>query len=269
MGMRQPDMQLGELMETDVVTVNIADDQEAVANRVAQLDLLAIPVVDDEYHMLGIITHDDVIDVFTEEATEDAHRAAAVEPLEETYLRTGILMLSWKRGIWLAILFFFAAVTAWALRLYEQRLESVAWLAWFIPLIISSGGNTGSQSSTLIITGLVRSHLALSDWFHVICRELLMGLVLGSGLALLGLAVSMLFGSTLGWQAMLVVPLTLVLVVIAGTFTGSVLPLVFEKLGWDPALMSNPFVTGIIDILGIVIYMNVALLVVGRKILGE
>lgn len=262
-GMRHPDTRLSELMETDVVTVKIDDDQEVVANKVAQLDLLAIPVVDEEYRMLGIITHDDVIDVFHEEATEDAHRSAAVEPLEETYLRTGILTLSWKRGIWLAILFFFAALTAWALQQYEDRLKSIYWLAWFIPLVISSGGNTGSQSSTLIITALVRGHLTLSDWFVVVRRELMMGIVLGSVLALMGLLVSLMFGGALGWQAMLVLPLTLILVVVAGTLTGSVLPLLFQRLGWDPALMSNPFVTGIIDILGIVIYMNVAYWVLG------
>lgn len=256
---RTPDTILSTIMETDVVTANIDDDQEEVANKVARMDLLAIPVVDAEYRMLGIITHDDVIDVVHEEATEDAHRSVAVEPLEETYLRTGIFTLSWKRGIWLAILFFFAALTAWALRQYKVRLEEVYWLAWFIPLVISSGGNTGSQSATLVITALVRGHLTLSDWLQVVVRELLMGLLLGGGLAILGLVVSyMFFGTSLGWQAMIVLPVTLILVVVAGTLTGSVFHLIFERLGWDPAMMSNPFVTGIIDILGIVIYMNVA-----------
>lgn len=256
--MRHPETQLGELMESDVVSVGVDEDQEEVANRVAQMDLLAIPVVDPEYRMLGIITHDDVIDVVKDEATEDAHRSAAVEPLEETYLRTGILLLSWKRGIWLSILFFFAALTAWALRMYDSRLESITWLAWFIPLVISSGGNTGSQSATLIITALVRGHLKVSDWFRVVARELAMGLVLGTALAIMGLFVSLLFGASLAWQAMLILPVTLILVVVAGTLTGSTLPLLFQKLGWDPALMSNPFVTGIIDLVGIVIYMTVA-----------
>jgi magnesium transporter len=240
------------------------EDQEDVANKVARLDLLAIPVVDQQHKMLGIITHDDVIDVVRKEATEDAHRIAGVDPLDVTYLRTSILTLTWKRGIWLGLLFFFALLTAFALENYEGEFQRWVWLVPFIPLVISSGGNTGSQSATLIITALSRGHITLGDWAKVMVRELIMGLLLGSGLALLGLVVSWFFVPPgLGPIAMAVVPLTLLLVVVSGTITGSVLPMLFEKLGWDPAMMSNPFVAGIIDILGILIYVNVALRFLG------
>ena len=259
-GMRQPDTRLTDIMETDLVTCDVLEDQEEVANKVAKMDLLAIPVVDNQHTMLGIITHDDVINVVRREATEDAHRIAAVDPLDATYLRTSILTLTWKRGIWLGILFFFALLTAFALESYEEPFKKWVWLVPFIPLVISSGGNTGSQSATLIITALSRGHISLRDWLRVVLRELVMGLLLGAGLAVLGLAVSFFFvPAEVESLALLVVPLTLLLVVVCGTLTGSVLPLVFERLGWDPAMMSNPFVAGIINILGILIYVNVAL----------
>ena len=263
-GMRQPETRLADIMETDLITCDVLDDQEDVANEVAKMDFLAIPVVDNQHKMLGIITHDDIIDVVRKEATEDAHRIAAVDPLDATYLRTSILTLTWKRGIWLGILFFFALLTAFALESYEEPFKQWVWLVPFIPLVISSGGNTGSQSATLIITALSRGHITLRDWLRVVFRELVMGLLLGTGLALLGLAVSFMFvPADIGTTALWVVPLTLLFVVLCGTLTGAILPLVFEKLGWDPAMMSNPFVAGIIDILGILIYVNVALRFLG------
>ena len=258
-GMKRPETRLSEMMETDLVTCDPMDDQEEVADQVAKLDLLAIPVVDSSRKMLGIITHDDIIDVVRREATEDAHRIAAVDPLDSTYLKTSIFTLTWKRGIWLMILFFFALLTAFALERYESNLARWVWLVPFIPLVISSGGNTGSQSATLIITALSRGHIQLEDWLRIIVRELCMGLLLGAGLGMLGLAVSFFFADVPNPRDALVLPLTLLFVVVAGTLTGSILPLVFERLGWDPALMSNPFVAGIIDIVGIVIYMNVAI----------
>ncbi|MDA7929098.1 magnesium transporter, partial [Mariniblastus sp.] len=135
-GMKQPETLLHQVMETNLVTVDVLDDQEDVANQVAKMDLLAIPVVDNQHKLLGIITHDDVIDVVQEEATEDAHRIGAVDPLDESYLRTSVFTLTWKRGIWLAILFFFALLTAIAIREYESEIEKWVWLALFIPLII-------------------------------------------------------------------------------------------------------------------------------------
>ena len=264
--MKAVETRICDIMETDLTIVSVMDDQEDVAAKVAKMDLLAIPVVDESRRLIGIITHDDVIDVFQEEATEDAHRSAAVEPLDESYLRTSVVTLSWKRGIWLTILFFCALLTAIALEQYEERLKVLYWLVPFIPLIISSGGNSGSQSATLIITALSRGHIKLSDWLRVILRELLMGLLLGLGLAVMGLVASIFFipdDPAIGPMAIFVVPVTLILVVLCGTLTGSILPLIFERLGLDPAMMSNPFVAGIVDILGIIIYMTVAAILVG------
>jgi magnesium transporter len=213
--------------------------------------------------MLGIVTHDDVIDVMREEAVEDAQRIAGVAPLEESYMRTSIFTLSWKRGMWLTILFFTALSTAFALQAYAHDIEAYAWLVLFIPLVISSGGNSGNQTATLVITALATGDVQLRDWFRVIRRELVMGLLLGGFLAMFGfLAALIVAGDMLSGG---VVAVTLVLVVLAGTLAGSMLPLFFKRLGLDPALMSNPFVAGIVDILGIVIYMNVALLLLSLR----
>jgi magnesium transporter len=261
--MTHPETHLAELMETDVAAVDVLDDQEVVASKVARYDLLAIPVVDDEHRMLGIVTHDDVIDVMREEAVEDAQRIAGVAPLEESYMRTSIFTLSWKRGVWLTILFFAAISTAFALQAYLHAIEAYAWLVMFIPLVISSGGNSGNQTATLVITGLATGDVQLRDWLRVIRRELMMGLLLGGFLALFGFVAAALVAQDLLSGG--VVAVTLVLVVLAGTLAGSILPLFFKRLGLDPALMSNPFVAGIVDILGIVIYMNVALLLLSLK----
>ncbi|MCA9191373.1 MAG: magnesium transporter [Planctomycetales bacterium] len=250
------DRTIGDLMDTDVLTVDAHEDQQHVARIVAKYDLLAIPVVDSERHMLGIITHDDVIDVVMEEAAEDVQRIAAVDPLEDSYVRTPILTLGWKRGMWLGILFFAGLFTALALKHYQVWLDEYNWLVLFIPLVIGSGGNSGSQSSTLIITAMATGDVKTSDWMQIIIREVATGLLLGSFLGLLGFGPALYLAPNLISAA--IVPITIVVVVICGTLTGASLPLLFQKIGWDPALTSNPFVAGINDILGIVVYVNVA-----------
>ena len=260
-GMRQPDTRLHDIMESDLVLAHVDEDQEDVANKVAKMDLLAIPVVDSQHKLLGIITHDDVIDVVREEATEDAHRIGAVDPLDESYLRTSLLTLSWKRGIWLSLLFFFALITTIALDNYESVMVKWKWLMAFIPLVISSGGNSGSQSATLIITALSRKHVEVSDLAKVVVRELSVGLLLGGALAAMGFIASLfIIPAGLAASAFFIIPLTLLAVVICGTLIGSVLPIAFESIGWDPAIMSTPLVAGIVDIIGIVIYVNLAIM---------
>jgi magnesium transporter len=254
----RPETRLADLMKTDVVTVNAHDDQGTVAHKVAFYNVMAIPVVDDNNHMLGIITHDDVIDVVREEAAEEMQKIAAVEPLNDSYLRTPLMILSWKRGIWLLILFFAALSTAFALKSYQAELDRYGWLVLFVPLVISSGGNSGSQSSTLIISALATKDIDLSDWSKIIRRELVMGLVLGGVMGVFGYFCALILAPTAG-DAM-VIPVTILSVVICGTCMGSMLPLMFKRLGWDPALMSNQFVAGLSDLLGILIYVNVALL---------
>jgi magnesium transporter len=261
----KPDRLVSEMMETDLIVVHTADPSEEVTQKVAKYDLHAIPVVDDHERLVGIITHDDVIDAFRQEATEDAQRSAAVAPLEAGYMQTNIVTLWWKRGVWLTVLFVTAMFTASALQYYEGQLERWKWLVLFIPLIMSSGGNSGNQSATLIITALTTGNVTLRDWYRIFWRELRVGLLLGMMLAAAGFLVAWIqtFGphesdSYFWWP--LVVPLTLVLVVTCGAISGSLLPLLFKRLGLDPALMSNPFVAGISDILAIVIYMTVAVL---------
>lgn len=254
----KPATPIADLMESDMVVALVTDDQEEVARKVARFDLLAIPVVDDERRMLGIITHDDVMDVFREEATEDAHLAGAVGPLEQSYLQTHLMTLSWKRGIWLVILFATGALTALAMRHYHGIQEQWIWLGWFVPLIISSGGNSGSQSATLVITAMATGDIGLKDWMRVVWRELLIGLMLGSFLSMIGFAAAWAILGNPHQAAIL--PITLLMVVVCGTLSGSILPLVFRRVGLDPALMSTPFVAAIIDVVGIVIYMNIAMI---------
>ena len=255
-----PTRTLGDMMESDLIVAQVSDDQESVAEQVEHYNLLAIPVVDNR-KLLGIITHDDVIDVVREELAEDAQRIAAVAPLEEEFLRIGLLELSWKRGIWLTILFFAALLTAFALRHYELELERYAWLVWFIPLIISAGGNSGSQSATLVITAMTSGHVRFRDWPQVIRREVVVSLLLGGFLAAIGMVVAVMIAPSP--RDALVIPLTLISVIVCGCLCGGALPIIFKRIGLDPAMMSNPFVAGIIDILGIVIYINIARLLLG------
>ena len=254
----KPETRLADVMERDLVTVEVTDDQEVVADKVAAFDFLAIPVVDHEQHLLGIITHDDVIDVLREEAEEDAYRAAAVEPLQDSYLQTSFMRLAWNRGIWLVILFGAALLTAYALKSYRLEIDQITWLVFFLPLIISSGGNTGGQSATLIIRALSNKDITLADSNRVIVRELLTGLALGAVLACLGYFVGILILEDPSHSELMVVPITLLIVVLFGAFCGATLPLLFRRLGVDEALMSTPFVTVLIDIGGIVIYMTIA-----------
>lgn len=258
----KPDRKLAELMEPEVIHAQVTEDQEEVLRKMADYDLLAIPVVDDTLQLVGIITHDDILDVVLEEAEEDAYRAAAVEPLEESYLQTPILTLSWKRGVWLTILFGGALFTVMTLSQFQEELNKYAWLVPFIPLVISTGGNTGNQSATLIIMALNKGDVSIRDWFTVLRREVLMGLILGSLLCFLGFGIAMFEAPSL-WAA-LVVPITVIAVVLAGTLVGSMLPLLFKRMNLDPALMSNPFVAGIIDLVGILIYMSVTILLLGE-----
>ncbi|QDT73734.1 magnesium transporter [Lacipirellula limnantheis] len=254
-----PDELVTDLMQRDLVTVEATDDQEAVASKVADYNFMAIPVVDHEHHLVGIITHDDVIDVLREEAEEDAYRAGAIAPLEESYLSTPIHTLSWKRGMWLSALLAASFLTVFALKSFNKTLDAVGWLALFLPLIVSCGGNSGGQSATLVITALTSGDLTIKDWWRVLRRELSMGLLLGAWLGSIAYVGALLVVDEPTAGELLVIPITLLLVVTCSTIVGGALPLIFRRLGLDPALMSNPFVAGIIDITGILIYLTVCI----------
>ena len=254
----RPTALVADLMQTDIISVLVEEPQEEVVQKLARFDFLAIPVVDDQNRLVGIITHDDVLDAVRQDATDEAQRIAAVAPLGESYLQAGLATMTWKRGGWLTILFATAAVTTTVL---ARRPTTAPWLIDFIPLVMASGGNSGSQSATLVITAMSTGDCRLSDWPQILRREFMLGILLGLLLAVPGYLLALLYAPTP--SAALVIPLTILGVVMLGTLVGSVLPLMFRSLGLDPALMSNPFVSAIVDVVGILLYMSVAMLVLG------
>ena len=256
----RPTSLVGDLMQRDVISVRMDEPQDKVVEQLARFDFIAVPVVDDQNRLVGIVTHDDVLDAVRQEATDEAQMSAAIAPLGEGYLEAAITSMTWKRGVWLAILFATAAVTAMVLSNWEPA-ESQLWLVAFIPLVVASGGNSGNQSATLVITALSTGDCRLSDWKRILKREFVLGLVLGAILAVPGYLLALVYAPT-PLQA-LVIPATILCVVLVGALVGSVLPLLFRSIGLDPALMSNPFVSAIVDVVGIVVYMGLAMLVLG------
>lgn len=252
-----PETRLADVMTRSVISVRVDDDQEFVASELARYDFIAIPVVDNQNRLVGIITHDDVLDVVQQEATEDAHRLGAVEPLEDSYLTTSLLTLTWKRGIWLVLLLGAALATASILRGFEETSISFPWMILFLPLVLASGGNAGSQSATLVIRLLAVEQIDRRQQWQIFTREFSLAMLLGGGLAILG------FGSTLLFEGIpeaVVVGVTVFLVVMLGTVTGAMLPLLFKSLGMDPALMSNPLIAAMVDVFGVITYFGVAML---------
>ncbi|HUG93117.1 MAG TPA: magnesium transporter [Planctomycetaceae bacterium] len=254
----RPDAKLADIMTRDVITVRVDQDREIAAQELARFDFIAIPVVDSQNRLVGIVTHDDVLDVLQEEATEDVQRLGAVEPLEGSYLDTPLLTLTWKRGVWLVLLLFAALATAGVLKGYEEVSAEFDWMILFIPLVLASGGNAGSQSATLIIRMVALGETSAQTTLRVATRELMLACILGGGLATLGFVIAL---PLVAAQHAAVVAGTVFLVVVMGTVTGAMLPLAFKRLGMDPALMSNPLIAALVDVLGVIIYYNVALLV--------
>ena len=254
----KPTALVSDLMQRDMIRVRMDEPQDKVVEQLARFDFIAIPVVDDQNRLVGIVTHDDVLDAVRQDATDEAQMSAAIAPLGEGYLEAGIASMTWKRGVWLAILFATAAVTAMVLANWKSP---HTWLVAFIQLVIASGGNSGNQSATLVITALSTGDCRLSDWKRILRREFALGLLLGSILAIPGYVLALAYAPT-PVQA-LVIPATILSVVLVGSMVGSVLPLVFRSIGLDPALMSNPFVSAIVDVVGIVVYMGLAMVVLG------
>lgn len=248
-----------------LVTVDANESREEAVKQVEKYDFIAIPVIDEQNgKMLGVITHDDVLDAAVEELVEDAHLSAGVDPLnDETYLGSNLWLLARKRFTWLAILLFGAITTAMILKLFNNVSDRVAWLVAFLPMIVSTGGNSGGQSATLVITALATGEITLSDWKRIMSRELLMGLILGLAMAGCGLINALLiYGSSVPTLQLLLVPLAVLCVVFFSNLTGALLPLFFQKMRLDPALMSNPFVAGVSDTLGTFIYMLLATILI-------
>lgn len=253
----RPDALVRDLMNSDIISVNVTDDQEVVANKMARYDFIAMPVVDDQGRLVGIITHDDVLDVMQEEATEDVHRLGGVAPLEEGYLSTHFFTLAWKRGIWLVLLLVAGFGTSSLLNLYDGVTERYEWLVWFLPLVLASGGNSGSQSATLIIRAMSLGELTKANQARIVRREFLTGMLLGTAMGVLAFVFAVQY---VPWLSALVVASTIALVVTLGTTNGSLLPIILRQLGFDPAIMSNPLIASLSDAMGVLIYYNVALL---------
>ena len=249
-------------------------DREDVARLIARHDLLAVPVIDKAGHLLGIVTFDDVIDTIIEESTEDVQKFGGMEATGEPYLQIGLGEMIRKRGGWLAVLFISEMLTASVMQHFEGELEKALVLTLFIPLIMSSGGNSGSQATSLLIRSLALRDVKLSDWWRVMLRELPTGLLLGAGLGAIGL-VRIVLWQKLGiydygehWILVaLTVATALVGVVMFGSVAGSMLPFVLQRAGFDPASASAPFVATLVDVTGLMIYFSVALMILRGTLL--
>ncbi|MEY3245773.1 MAG: magnesium transporter [Bacteroidota bacterium] len=262
-----PDRLVSELTDGRYIELNVYDDQEK-ANQVFKMNnRVALPVVDNNNFLLGIVTIDDVLWVANEEFSEDMQKMGGTEALEEPYLEISIFKLFKKRVGWLIVLFLGEMLTATAMANYELALDKALILSLFIPLIISSGGNTGSQASSLIIQALTVGEVTIADWWSVMRREIISGLLLGAVLGLIGffrvVLWSQIFPEVYGAHYLLiasVVGVSLIGVVLFGTISGSMLPIALKKLGADPAVSSAPFVATLVDVTGVIIYFNCAYL---------
>lgn len=267
-----PKQLVSEIMVREVVKADEELDQEALSRMFAEHDLTVIPIVNGDGVMKGIVTVDDIVDVVQEEATEDAQKFGGMEALETPYLQSRRREMIKKRGTWLTVLLVGEMLTATALGFFEADIQRAAVLTLFIPLIISSGGNSGSQASTLVIRAMALGEVRPADWWRVMRRELVTGLALGGVLGVIGMIRVAGWGATGGYGdhyvlVGLTVGFSLVGVVLFGTLAGSMLPFVLRRLGADPASASAPFVATLVDVSGLVIYFALAHLFLGGTLL--
>jgi len=252
-----------EIMHPDVISVRVDEDQEQVAAKLAKYDFLAIPVVDEQHRLVGIITHDDVLDVVTDEATEDALHMGAVGAMMESHLEAPFVTVWRKRALWLAALFIAELFTFTALASFEDAIKAIVALSLFVPLCISTGGNSGSQAATLTTRALALGQVTPRQWWRVLRHEFFMGVALGVTLGCIGFVraaltpASVLDGADRMMLA-LVIALAVASICLWGTLVGSMLPLLFKGFGLDPGYSSSPFVATFVDVTGIVIYFSIA-----------
>jgi magnesium transporter len=259
----RPNTLVSEVMESDIVSVRVDEDREQVANKMARYDFLSIPVIDASGRLVGIVTHDDVMDVVVEAATDDAHMMGAVQPIEGEYLEISLGSMWFSRFIWLACLFLTGMLTFSVMAHFSSLLERSAVLSLFLPLLLATGGNTGSQAATLVTRAMALGQVQPSTWRRVIRHELAVGICLGLSLGVMGFARTLLVGdTTLGnvnrWELAAVIAVTVSVICLWGTLVGSMLPLIFKRLGFDPALACSPFVATLCDVTGITIYFTIA-----------
>jgi len=260
-----PDKKVEDLMDGRFIALNAYDDQETANESFKMNNRVALPVVSNTNKLLGIVTIDDVLWMANEEFSEDMQKMGGTEALDEPYLETPVIKLFKKRVVWLIVLFLGELLTASAMKYFEGEIAKAVVLVLFIPLIISSGGNSGSQASTLVIQALAVGEVTLSDWWKVMRREIIQGLMLGTALGIIGFVRIALWNSIFPeiygahWNEIgLAVGFSLIGVVLWGTLSGSMLPLVLKKLGADPAVSSAPFVATLVDVTGLVIYFSTA-----------
>ncbi len=253
----QPEQTIGELMTREVVSVQTGDDQEDVARLIQRYDFLAVPVVDTEERLVGIITVDDVIDILEEEATKDIYALGGVQSGGDNYFQTNLLIVARKRVVWLSVLLIANTFTTAVIKSQEDLIQQFAVLASFIPLLIGTGGNVGAQSSTVVIRGLNTDELKLREAFQVIRREAIAGAFLGLMLGLVVTGVSYVV-PVIDVGVALTVGCSLLAISILASSAGAALPILFQSLGFDPALMSAPFITTVVDVVGVFVYLTLA-----------
>ena len=253
---------IGDLMTINMIHAETTDDQEDVANIFKKYDFTTLPVVDKEMRLVGIITIDDIVDIIEQENTEDFHRMAAMQPSEDSYLKTKVTTLAKHRIVWLLVLMLSATFTGRIIRRYEDLLASMVILTSFIPMLMDTGGNSGSQSSTLIIRSLALGEVGVSDFFKVIKKELQVSVIVGIVLAVANfLRLHYLEGVSV--PVALTVTITLVVVVIVAKVTGGVLPLIAKVLKLDPAIMAGPLITTVVDAAALMVYFKLASVILG------
>jgi magnesium transporter len=250
-----------EVMDRDVIAVRADEDREVAARVMARYDLLSLPVVDVDGRLLGIITHDDFMQTVEDEATEDIQRLGGSAPLEGPYLDSSVLMVARKRVGWLLLLFITGTLTGTVLRLFTDMLEAVVALAIFVPLLIGTGGNAGSQTINTLIRAMAVGDVRLRDGLRVLWHELRIGILLGSAMALFGIGRALLWGT--GQNVAFAVGVALLLLVTWANLVGSLLPLLATRLRIDPALVSGPLMSTLVDATGLLIYLGVAKLILG------
>lgn len=252
---------ISDIMYRDVIKVTAFTDQEEAANLFKHYDLIVLPVVDESDMLLGIVTFDDLVDVLEEEVTEDFEKIAAVVPVEKPYMEAGFFELIWKRSFWLIVLVVLSSASSLVMKNYSGIIQRYVSLTFFLPILIATGGNAGMQSAMMVIRGLTTGDIGIKDFFKVVFRESFLGLSIGVILAIVGLirviiqegsgALSISVGVAIGFTVMF------------AAIIGAALPIIFRKLRLDPALMSGPLITTIVDVAGIFIYFRIALSLLG------
>ncbi len=252
----KPDTHIKEIMDDNPIYVKTMDDQEVVANLLKKYDFLAIPVVDSEGRLVGIVTFDDVMDVIEDETTEDFQKMAAMSPMETPYFSLNALKLAWNRFIWIFLLVILESISGNIIQRYQDILKIAVALSIFIPMITDTGGNAGTQSSTIVIRGLATGDIELRDVLKLILRELLIGFILATAIGIVALVRAHFFH--VSSMVAITVSIALVITIFVSNLTGALLPFIFKALKVDPAIAAGPFITTIVDITGLIIYFEVA-----------